>query len=402
MMWHALPLGLAAMATCAAAWAADGARERREDFEALWRAIDTRYAYFEGDRARWRKAREAWRPKVAAAHSRQAFMAALEGALRTLHDDHVTLSPPPARSARRVPHDTDLWASWRGGRAMIESVRYAGDADVAGVHPGDEVTRIEGVPIERAVREWLGRSPATPRDLDWALRHVLAGPRAGTFTLDLGGAQPRHVEIERNGRAPSPMPSVGAHRIGEARDIAYVRLRSLADARVLEQLDAMRPVMKDARAAILDLRDASPGTRETTLAILSRFASREGPWQIREGRDGKRDADRVTPGATLFRGPLVVLVDRWTAGESEALAAGLAAVASARLVGTAMAGMRGELHTIRLPHSGISVRFPAEKTFTPDGTPRESLRPAVEIDPAAPSGGPGDPILYQALKLLEK
>jgi carboxyl-terminal processing protease len=401
-MWRALPLGFAALATCAAAWAADAVRERREDFDALWRAIDARYAYFEGDgRARWRKSREAWRKKAAGAGSRDAFAAVVEDALRTLHDDHVTSSPAP-RSVRRVPFDTDIWASWKAGRAVIESVRYAGDADVAGVRPGDVVERIEGAPIDRAVREWLGKASAAPRDLDWALRHVLAGPRAGSFSLELAGAQPRPVEIERNGRAPSPMPAVGGHRIGEARDIAYVRLRSLAEGRVVEQLDAARPMAKDARAMILDLRDTSPGSRETTLAILARFASREGPWQIREGRGGKRDADRVAPSMTLFRGPLVVLVDRWTAGESEALAAGLAAVASARLVGTRMAGMRGELDTVRLPHSGLSVRFPAEKTFTPDGTPRESLRPSVEIDPAAPSGGPGYPNLYQAHKLLHK
>ena len=31
-----------------------------------------------------------------------------------------------------------------------------------------------------------------------------------------------------------------------------------------------------------------------------------------------------------------------------------------------------------------------------------TLRPAIGVDLAAPSGGPGDPILYQALKLLEK
>jgi hypothetical protein len=48
------------------------------------------------------------------------------------------------------------------------------------------------------------------------------------------------------------------------------------------------------------------------------------------------------------------------------------------------------------------VSFPAEKTFLPDGTPREALRPQLPVDLAAPSGGPGDPILYQALKLFEK
>jgi carboxyl-terminal processing protease len=99
---------------------------------------------------------------------------------------------------------------------------------------------------------------------------------------------------------------------------------------------------------------------------------------------------------------MVVLVDRWTAGEGEALAAGLQSVAKARLVGTRMAGLRGELREVVLPHSGITVRFPAERTFTPDGTPREQVKPDVEIDLASPSGGPGDPILYQALKLLAR
>ncbi len=78
------------------------------------------------------------------------------------------------------------------------------------------------------------------------------------------------------------------------------------------------------------------------------------------------------------------------------------AVANATLVGTPMAGLRGELREVTLRHSGIVVRFPAEKTYHVDGTPREALRPAIPVDLAAPSGGPGDPILYQALKLLGK
>jgi hypothetical protein len=67
-----------------------------------------------------------------------------------------------------------------------------------------------------------------------------------------------------------------------------------------------------------------------------------------------------------------------------------------------MAGLRGELREVKLPHSRLGVAFPGEKAFLPDGTPREALRPQVPVDLAAPSGGPGDPILYQALKLLER
>jgi carboxyl-terminal processing protease len=113
--------------------------------------------------------------------------------------------------------------------------------------------------------------------------------------------------------------------------------------------------------------------------------------------------DVVTPrGAAPYKGRVVVLVDRWTAGEGEALAAGLNAIAKATLVGTATSGLRGELREVTLPHSGLVLRFPAERSYDLDGKPREALQPAVLVDLAAPSGGPGDPILYQALKLLEK
>ena len=66
-----------------------------------------------------------------------------------------------------------------------------------------------------------------------------------------------------------------------------------------------------------------------------------------------------------------------------------------------LAGLRGDLRELRLPESGIVLRFPAARVFHPNGTPREVVRPAVPVDIVRPSGGPGDPILYQALKLLE-
>ncbi|HRE14717.1 MAG TPA: hypothetical protein PLD37_11030 [Usitatibacteraceae bacterium] len=56
---------------------------------------------------------------------------------------------------------------------------------------------------------------------------------------------------------------------------------------------------------------------------------------------------------------------------------------------------------MKLPASGIALRFPAARVFHLNGTPREAVRPALPVDLAAPSGGPGDPILYQGLKFLE-
>ena len=379
-----LRLAIALLAfAAAAAEPALTQRQRGEDFDAAWRAIEQRYAYGEGRENAWRRARDTWRPRALRAPSREAFVAAVEGALAELHDDHVTLSERAAGSPRRVPAESDVWARYDNGAAVIEAVRTYGDADVAGTTAGSRMTHVGGIPVERAVRDRLGRAGGSDAaDRDWAVRQLLAGSRA----------------------PPANGPPLVARRMGEARDLGYIRIRNgLSGAQLAQQFDGALDYLKDTRALILDLREASqPGERAVTLAILGRFVVSSAPWQSRQPRRGPAVADSVAPrGPFAYRAPLVVLVDRWTAGEGEALAAGLAAAANARLVGTRMAGLRGELGEVRLPHSGLVARFPVERALLPDGTPRERLRPAVEIDLAAPSGGPGDPILYQALKLLE-
>lgn len=383
------------------------ARQQGEDFDTLWRAIDGAYAYFDRNRPAWRKARETWRPRAVNAGSRAGFVAALEGALGELRDDHVTLSERTPQSLRRVPAETDIWAAWKGGAALIEGVRTFGDADVAGLRPGHVVTRIQGVPMDKVVRDWLAGGDASPASRDWALRHALAGPRQGAFRIEVSeGRESKSLEIERlQPTAPANgVPPLIARRMGEDRDLGYIRIKAgLADARVVEAFDGALNYLKDTRALILDLREASgPGSHDVTRALLGRFVAAPSPWQVRVAAGKAPVTDTVVPRGEPYRAPLLVLVDRWTADEGEALAAGLHTAAGARLVGTAMAGMRGEAREVTLPRSGIVLRFPAERVLHVDGTPREHLRPSLEVDLAAPQGGPGDPILYQALKILER
>jgi carboxyl-terminal processing protease len=386
-----------------------GERQRVEDFDQLWGAIDQGYAYFGAARGDWGRAREPWRARARSARTREAFAAALEGALQRLQDDHVWMSEHAPGAARRVPSETDIWASWRNDAAIIEAVRTYGDADVAGLRPGHVVRTIAGLPAAIAVRDWVGRREGeTARD--WALRHVLAGPREGVLRVEVAEAQgPRAYEIERSSRPAAATPAVIARRVGEHRDAGYLRIKAaLSDPTLTQRFDAAMRHLNGTRAMILDLRDVtgpfddSTRSRATMLDILRRFAVRGGSWQARESRAGERIADSMAPQPDAYAAPLVVLVDRWTAGDGEALAAGLQAVAGARLVGTRMAGLRGELVGVRLRHSGITVRYPGQRTYLADGTPREALKPGILVDLAQPQGGPGDPILYQGLKLVEK
>ena len=386
-------------------------RERAEDFDALWQAIDQGYAYFGTRRADWKRAREAWRPRALAARSRAELVSALEGAIARLRDDHVGLSESTPASPRRVPSETDVWGYWREDVAVIEAVRTYGEADVAGLRPGHVIRAVGELPVQRAVRERLEASDAASAPARaWALQHALAGPRDGLFRIEVAEARgPRAYEVGRGTARASNGPTLVARRVGEGRDLGYLRLKgSLGDPALAAQFDGAMGYLGDTRGLILDLREttgpfADPAkARSNTLAILARFADKQAPWQARETRAGERVVDFTTPHAAPYTRPVVVLVDRWTAGEGEALAVGLQAAAGARLVGTRMGGLRGELREVRLPRSRITLRFPAEKAFRPDGTPRESVVPDVLVDLAAPQGGPGDPVLYQGLKLLDK
>jgi len=379
------------------------------DFDALWRAIDEGYAYFEKGQD-WRGARARWRPRAAAARSRDELLAALEGALAELHDDGVGLDAHSPRSPRPVPAETDLCAEWDGADARISAVRAGSVADVAGAVPGMQIAAIGSKPIEEAVRALLRRDrQAEARARNWALRRLVAGPWSGVLDLEVkSGGRTRRLAIERQDIPHAGTPPLIARRIGEGRDLGYLRLKNnLGEAGLVQHFDAAMQHFRDTRGLIVDLRETQGGgSPEVARALLGRFATRETAWIRRVSR--ARGAGSDTPAETIgprgpftHAGPVAVLVDAWTAGEGESLAVGLEVVAKATLVGTRMAGLRGDLREARLPGSGISVHFPSARVYHPDGTPREAVRPTLPVDLVAPSGGPGDPILYQALKYLE-
>jgi len=371
------------------------------DFDLLWRALDRDYILFDrASRERWKRSRMALRREAACAASPEDLAQVVQSIAAVLRDEQIAVSIRAPRPVRRVPAETDIWAAWQGGVARVEAVRSSSDADVAGLHPGHVVASIDGVPVARAVEAMVRRN-ASVRDRDWALRRLLAGPWSGAVDLvvrEPGGE--RNMRIERRPPKPSTVP-MAAHRMGEARDIGYIRVRD----RVWElapEFRAALAALAGTRALILDLRDVSSSEHSQRLDFLLRpFATASGPWLVRKYPRAKPETNTLSPNGATYTAPIVALVDRWTAGAGEALAAGLNAIAGARLVGTPMAGFGTDLFGMLLHQSGLVLQLPTEKAFHPDGTPLERIRPSVMVDLAAPSGGPGDPILYQALKLLE-
>ena len=159
-----------------------------------------------------------------------------------------------------------------------------------------KVIAIQKTPVEQAVRALLRRSrQSDPRARDWALRRLVAGPWSGTFALEASHAgRARHLGIDRQDVPASETPPLVARRIGEGRDLGYLRLKNtLGDAGIVQHFDAALQHLKGTRGLVLDLRETqSGGSPAVARALLGRFVTAESPWILRCARGTKRGRGR--------------------------------------------------------------------------------------------------------------
>lgn len=380
-----------------------------EDFDAAWSLVRDNYAYFDLKQTDWARVRELYRPMSAAVATRREFVGVLEAMMQELYDPHAHLGVNTSSSPRLIPSGADLWAEWRGERAIITAVRSGSDAELKGLRPGTEVLRIGDVPVLEAARRWLPRSLRAPDPAasNWALLAVLAGrrdapvkvtARAGgrtrTFVFDPGLRDPRH-----DGRLTV--------RLLEG-NIGYVRVNdALGDSGLIAAWDSALVTLRETSGLILDLRNTpSGGNTAVARGMLSRFIAVEQPYQRHElPAEMRRHSVRrvwveyVAPrGPFQYDSPLIVLVGRWTGSMGEGIAIGLDAMRRGTLVGSAMAGLLGATYSFSLPRTGIRLSVPAERLYHVNGTPRERVIPRF----CAPVGQElmADPALELALRLL--
>jgi hypothetical protein len=375
-----------------------------EDFAAdvdwLVGQIEQRYAYFDG---RGVTADDLQRlsegPKSAS--SMAEFITRLETFIGYLHDHHFTLGTNTVKSYQLIPSGTDLWVKLAAGSAdaEIEAVRPQSVAWRAGLRPR---MRIPKLIYDRPI-------------------FVPAGWRAGQdyrlyrWQVSLAGTHepPRRITACKQSDCREYVmgvtePAVADGIVSDRRidDIGYLRIEnSLGDMATIAAFDAALEKLSSARALILDLRNTpSGGSTDVAEPIMGRFIAKESPYQRvfvpGPGKSFEKDSwlKTVAPRGETIVMPMVVLVDRWTGSMGEGMAIGFDALGRAEVVGTRMAGLLGGIGDFKLPRTGIVVKFPIERLYHVDGTPREDFVPPVLVRPAERDGE--DPALETGLKLL--
>jgi hypothetical protein len=137
------------------------------------------------------------------------------------------------------------------------------------------------------------------------------------------------------------------------------------------------------QTVVIDLTDTpSGGDTVVARAIMGWFVSAPTGYQIhnlpaeeRETGVPRQWVEQVLPRpGKSHSGPVRVRVGRWTGSMGEGLAIGFAAL-GADVSGGPMAGLRGAVSDLTLPHSGLVLKLPTERLYTVGGVPREAFVP---------------------------
>ena len=385
------------------------ADQRVEDLNWLVDKLKAKYAYRDKRNVDLDQIKTVYRDAAAKAATPAAWLSVVEHVMAELYDHHATVGQNTATSPQLVPSGADIWAELVNGKPTIIEVRANSVAARAGLKPGMTIASINGKPVDKVIDDGVPQSLSMPDPEAgaYALRVALAGNHVARRSVNACADRGCRTFTMGPVSDDGVIALVSWHKLEG--NIGYIRIEnSLGQKGAVRQFDAALEQLAETKGLILDLRNTpSGGDTDVAEPILARFITAPLSYQrVFEPSSGgsfpkdswTKDIDARDP---PVKQPLVVLVDHWTGSMGEGLAIGFDAAKRATIVGTKMAGLLGGTSDFTLPHTHVPVKFPTERLYHVDGTPREDFKPEIWFDPTANASG-SDPILAAGIAELKK
>jgi carboxyl-terminal processing protease len=279
---------------------------------------------------------------------------ALHGLLESLDADSSFLSPAEYKEykAHQAEGKADIGASVskRFGYAAIVSVIPGGPADKAGLQDTDILEAIEG---------------KSTREMSLAEVHnMLAGQPGSNVTVSVvraRRAQPDKVVITRDVvNIPPVTDKVMEDGIGE------IRVDALTKGKAQEIANKVKALQKEgAKKLILDLRNCAEGDESEGIATANLFLN-HGTITYLQGQKFPREAFNADATKQITSLPLVVLVNKGTAGAAEIVAAAILENARGDVVGDKTFGEGSVQKVMEMP-DGSALILSIAKYYSPSG-----------------------------------
>ena len=279
---------------------------------------------------------------------------ALHGLLESLDANSSYLTPEEYKQfkSRKAEGKGDIGAtiSKRFGYAAVVSVIPGGPADKAGLESGDIIEAIEGKTTrEMSLAEIMTYTMGEPGS---NLNIAVVRPRK---------AEPQKLTITRN---TVNIPAVSEKSLDDG--IGYIKIDAFTQGKAQEVANKIKAMQtKGVKKLILDLRDCSAGDEKEGVATANLFLN-HGIITYLQGQRFPKQTFTADQSKTITGLPLVVLVNRGTAGAAEIVAAAVLENARGDVLGDKTFGMGSIQKTIDIP-DGSALILSIAKYYTPNG-----------------------------------
>jgi carboxyl-terminal processing protease len=304
---------------------------------------------------------------------------ALHGLLESLDSNSSYMSADDYKAYKA--HKTDS----KAGIGAVISKRF-GYAAVVSILPGSpaEKSGIESTDIFESIEGRSTRDMSLPE-----IRNLLAGAPGSTVNVAVvraRKAEPQKIVITRD---VTPMPPVTEKTIEGS--IGYVKAEALTKGKAQEIASKIKSLEKSgAKKILLDLRNCAEGDENEGVAVANLLLN-HGTITYLQGQKYPREAFNADPAKAITALPVVVLVNRGTAGAAEIVAAAVLENARGDVVGDKTFGDGSVQKTIDLP-DGAALILSVAKYYTPSGkaiqetavTPNVVVADADQDDGASP------------------
>ncbi len=240
--------------------------------------------------------------------------------------------------------------SKRFGYAAVIAVVPDGPADKAGMEGGDIIEAIENKSTREMslaeINSQLAGAPGTSVNVS-----VVRSRRAEPLKLNIT-------------RGTVPVPAV-SDKMMEA-GIGYIKADVLTKGKAQEVASKIKALQKEgAKKLILDLRDSGDGDEAEGIAVANLFLN-HGTIAYLQGQRYPRQTFNADPSKAVTSLPLVVLVNRGTAGPAEIVAGAILGNARGDVLGDKTFGVGSIQKVIEIP-DGSALILSVAKYYTPDG-----------------------------------
>jgi carboxyl-terminal processing protease len=279
---------------------------------------------------------------------------ALHGLLEALDPNSSYLSPKEYQDYKSKKSDAkaDIGAaiSKRFGYAAVISVVPGGPADKAGIQGSDIFEAIEG---------------HSTREMSLAgIRALLSGQPGSNVNVSVvraRRAEPQKLVITRDVVA---IPTVSDKLMEDG--VGYIKADTFSKGKSQEIAARVKALQKQgAKKFVLDLRNNGEGDESEGIATANLFLN-HGTITYLQGQKYPREAFIADPSKAVTNLPVVVVVNRGTAGPAEVVAAAILENARGDVVGDKTFGDGSVQKLIDLP-DGSALILSVAKYYSPSG-----------------------------------